>query len=251
MVSEFPPPDDTQSEWTIVGERIRIARESSGISVRELARRIGVSPSHVSNVERGLASFSVRALYSVVSHLDISMDSLFEDAKLGASQETAPLLGAVPDAPKPQRTRLDESGIVLRKGERPTIHLGNRRWERLTSASPLREAEFLEVHYAPGADKEELPDFLHHQSREWEPSSRVTSTFRWDTTKPSCHRATRSPSRRTCPTDSGTSPTKRSSPSGSSLMRGRWTRAIRMNQTIRACSGRPVTCVVTAPLCRR
>ena len=70
MVSEIPPPDDTQSEWTIVGERIRIARESSGISVRELARRIGVSPSHVSNVERGLASFSVRALYSVVSHLD-------------------------------------------------------------------------------------------------------------------------------------------------------------------------------------
>ena len=53
MVSEIPPPDDTQSEWTIVGERIRIARESSGISVRELARRIGVSPSHVSNVERG------------------------------------------------------------------------------------------------------------------------------------------------------------------------------------------------------
>ena len=25
----------------------------------------------------------------------------------------------------------------------------------------------MEVHYAPGADKEELPDFLHHQSREW------------------------------------------------------------------------------------
>ena len=167
MVSEISPPDDTQSEWTIVGERICIARESSGISVRELARRIGVSPSHVSNVERGLASFSVRALYSVVSHLDISMDSLFEDAKWGASQENAPLLEAVPDAPHAQRTRLDESGIVLRKGERPTIHLGSRRWERLTSISPLREAEFLEVHYAPGADKEELPDFLHHQSREW------------------------------------------------------------------------------------
>ena len=167
MVSEIPPPDDTQSEWTIVGERIRVARESSGISVRELARRIGVSPSHVSNVERGLASFSVRALYSVVSHLDISMDSLFEDAKWGASQENAPLLEAVPDAPPAPRTRLDGSGIVLRKGERPTIHLGNRRWERLTSSSPLREAEFLEVHYAPGADKEELPDFLHHQSREW------------------------------------------------------------------------------------
>ena len=99
MISEIPPPDDTQSEWTIVGERIRIARESSGISVRELARRIGVSPSHVSNVERGLASFSVRALYSVVSHLDISMDSLFEDAKWGASQECPAARGGSRRAP--------------------------------------------------------------------------------------------------------------------------------------------------------
>ena len=130
MVLEIPPTDDTQAAWPIVGERIRVARESSGISVRELARRIGVSPSHVSNVERGLASFSVRALYSVVSHLDISMDSLFEDAKWGASHENSHLLQVVPNAPGPQRTRLDESGIVLRKGDRPTIHLGSRRWER-------------------------------------------------------------------------------------------------------------------------
>ena len=49
------------------------------MSVRELARRIDVSASHVSQVERGLASFSVRALYNVVSVLGITMDSLFEE----------------------------------------------------------------------------------------------------------------------------------------------------------------------------
>ena len=72
--------DTTESEWATVGERIRLARESAGISVRELSRRIDVSASHVSQVERGLASFSVRALYSVVNILGISMDSLFEEA---------------------------------------------------------------------------------------------------------------------------------------------------------------------------
>jgi len=165
MVSGIPERPDVDSEWTIVGERIRLAREASGISVRELARRIGVSPSHVSNVERGLASFSVRALYNVVNHLDISMDSLFEDhvESRSASSQTASVV--IPMSP--ETCQLEDSGVVLRKADRPSINLGNRRWDRLTAKSALRTAEFLEVHYAPGAQDAGLPDFLHHQSREW------------------------------------------------------------------------------------
>ena len=66
-------------EWVGIGSRIREARTEAHISVRELARRMNVSPSHVSQAERGLASFSVRALYNVASVLDISIDSLFDD----------------------------------------------------------------------------------------------------------------------------------------------------------------------------
>ena len=244
MVSEIPPPDGTESEWTIVGERIRVARESSGISVRELARRIGVSPSHVSNVERGLASFSVRALYSVVSHLDISMDSLFEDAKWGASHENSPpARSGSSDAPQPQRTRLDESGIVLRKGDRPTIHLGSRRWERLTSSSPLARGGIFGGPLRTRGGQRGTPRLpAPPVARVGRPLFKVTSTFRSDTTKPSSRRATRFRSRRTCPTASGTSQTKRLWRSGSSSMRGRWTRAILTNRTLPACSGRPATC---------
>ena len=64
------------TEWIGVGERLRGAREAAGISMRELARRVEVSPGHISNVERGLASLSVRSLYTIVSELQISMDSL-------------------------------------------------------------------------------------------------------------------------------------------------------------------------------
>ena len=72
----------TEEEWAVVGERIRAARQNIGMSVRELARRIDVSASHVSQVERGNASFSVRALYTVAGVLGISMDSLFATDEL-------------------------------------------------------------------------------------------------------------------------------------------------------------------------
>jgi len=69
-------------QWRKCGENIRIARENVDMSVRELARRVGVSASHISQVERGLASFSVPALYNVANELGISMDSLFEDPEM-------------------------------------------------------------------------------------------------------------------------------------------------------------------------
>lgn len=155
---------EAASEWLTVGERIRAARESAGMSIRELGRRIDVSASHVSQVERGLASFSVRALYNVVSTLGISMDSLFEEAVTETGEPIVPLEEAVATA---QSTPLDEAGIVLRGNARPAIRLkSGPRWERLT---PRAEdgAEFIEVVYdsAPGAKPPE--DFIRHGGREY------------------------------------------------------------------------------------
>ena len=112
---------DTTREWAVVGDRIRLAREAAGISVRELARRVDVSASHVSQVERGLASFSVRSLYNVVSILGVSMDSLFEDATTpaGAKLTEAPDVIGVAAEGGP----LDEAGVVLRRGSRPTLQM--------------------------------------------------------------------------------------------------------------------------------
>lgn len=81
------------------------------MSVRELARRIGVSPSHASQVERGLASFSVRALYNVAGELGLTMDSLFGDAPVVSTVGAAVSAAARShDGPDP----LAEDGIVLR-----------------------------------------------------------------------------------------------------------------------------------------
>lgn len=146
-----------------VGERLRVARLAANMSVRELARQIDVSSSHVSQVERGLASFSVAALYKVVSLLGISMDSLFEDP----SAEDGPGPDPSADDASSQQGPLDEAGIVLRAGSRHVIPLsGGRRWERLT---PLPEAgaEFIEVVYEPATGQAAPSDFVQHAGREF------------------------------------------------------------------------------------
>jgi len=156
--------EETESEWSTAGERIRMARESAGMSVRELSRRIGVSASHVSQVERGLASFSVRTLYNVVSALGISMDSLFGEV-LAVDAD----LGELSDEPTATAsdTPLDQAGIVLRGASRPTISLhSGPRWERLT-AKPEVGTEFIEVIYDAAPGSEPPIDFIRHSGREY------------------------------------------------------------------------------------
>jgi transcriptional regulator with XRE-family HTH domain len=155
----------SEREWRVVGERLRRAREESRMSVRELSRRVDVSASHVSQVERGLASFSVRALYNVVNELGISMDSLFEEV-LPEGEIPAPLpLDEV--VAISGDTSLEEAGIVLRRADRPTISLSSGpRWERLT-AKPELSAEFIDVIYAPALDAEPPRDFVRHDGREY------------------------------------------------------------------------------------
>jgi len=155
--------ETAENEWATVGERIRLAREAAGISVRELARRIDVSASHVSQVERGLASFSVRALYSVVNILGISMDSLFEESVLEVSSPSLhdEVIATSQDGP------LDEAGIMLRRGSRPAMQLqSGPRWERLT-AKPEVGTEFIEVIYKPALGGAPPEDYIRHPGREY------------------------------------------------------------------------------------
>jgi transcriptional regulator with XRE-family HTH domain len=119
---EGGPPD--------LGARIRAAREEAGLSVRGLARQIGVSPSLLSQVERGLAQPSVATLWALVTELGLSLDGLF-----AAAEQTD-----------------GSAAIVQRAHSRPALVLeGGIVWERLTAA-PDRDADFAFVTYPPGAD---------------------------------------------------------------------------------------------------
>src|SRR6185369_18083704 len=60
-----------------IGPRLRQARERKNMSVRGLARYVGVSPSLVSQIERGRVMPSVGTLYSIANELGLVVDDLF------------------------------------------------------------------------------------------------------------------------------------------------------------------------------
>ncbi|GAA1656460.1 helix-turn-helix domain-containing protein [Microbacterium flavum] len=72
-----------------VGERLRALRMARGMSARDLARRLGISPSAVSQIERGVMQPSVSRLIAITDELDVPLTSVFDSA--GDEAADAPL----------------------------------------------------------------------------------------------------------------------------------------------------------------
>jgi transcriptional regulator with XRE-family HTH domain/quercetin dioxygenase-like cupin family protein len=74
-------------EVSALGERVREERLRRGISLRGLARDVGVSASMISQIETGKTRPSVSTLYAITSALGITMDGVFSPR---AADESAP-----------------------------------------------------------------------------------------------------------------------------------------------------------------
>ncbi|MBV9855330.1 MAG: helix-turn-helix transcriptional regulator, partial [Streptosporangiaceae bacterium] len=59
-----------------VGSLIRRERQKQGLSLRELARRVGVSASMLSQVETNRTRPSVSSMYAIATELGLSIDAL-------------------------------------------------------------------------------------------------------------------------------------------------------------------------------
>ncbi len=151
-----------------VGPRLRAHREQRQLSLRELARRLSISPSALSQIETGKSRASVSTLYAIVSELGISLDELF-----GGHQPPRRAAGRPPKAQAAAKARpagepagLD-SDRVQRSGTRHGIDLQSGvRWERLT-AQPDAEADFLYVVYDVGGSSSQDDLFMRHAGREY------------------------------------------------------------------------------------
>jgi transcriptional regulator with XRE-family HTH domain/mannose-6-phosphate isomerase-like protein (cupin superfamily) len=147
-----------------MGGRLRRARTARGISLRSMARRVGVSPSLISQVETGRAKPSVNTLYALASELGISLDELLFPDAMAAPASSEP--GATDVAGDVVEGRLPHDP-VQRAGERATIRLGSGVvWERLTSES-LRDVDFLYVTYEVGGASSPSDAFQRHTGIEW------------------------------------------------------------------------------------
>lgn len=152
----------TEAEFATMGDRLRRARTSRGLSLRAVAKRLGVSPSLISQVETGRAMPSVSTLYALATELGISLDELlFVDAP--PAPPTPPTAVSTPepiDDPLPRDP-------VQRASSRVKIGLGSGvSWERLTTES-LRNVDFLYVTYEVGGASSPEDAFQRHRGQEW------------------------------------------------------------------------------------
>jgi transcriptional regulator with XRE-family HTH domain len=142
-----------------VGQRLRSERERHGVSLRELARRLEISPSALSQIETGRSRPSVGTLYAIVSELDMSLDELFGSQRSAASAARAADATGGPG----------ETGatLVQRRDTRKGIELESGvRWERLTPAAE-QDADFLYVVYEVGGASSRSGTHMRHMGREY------------------------------------------------------------------------------------
>ena len=147
---DVAPADDPapQDPALAMGERLAAHRTRRGVKVSALARQIGVSPSLISQIERGQSRPSVSTLFALAEALEVPVDAFFRDGEAAVApvRHTAPARAG--DAPSGQR----QDRYVVRRADRAAIDIeGGVRWERLTPA-PLDDIEFMELIYAPGAE---------------------------------------------------------------------------------------------------
>ena len=132
-----------------IGPRLRAQREQLGLSLRELARRIGVSASLISQIERDKVNPSVSTLYALVRELGLGMGDLFSDRARPARpcrRRASPLV--TPDT----RALINlESGVT---------------WERLTAAADPG-VEFLRVVYDVGSESCPEDSLIRHGGKEY------------------------------------------------------------------------------------
>jgi transcriptional regulator with XRE-family HTH domain len=140
-----------------IGDRLREERIKSGISQRELARRLGLSASLISQLESGQSRPSVGTLYSIVTELGLSLDRVIRG---GDFQESVSAEGGSRDGPA------DRSPVV-HPGSRAAIELDSGvRWEEL-AADQEEGIDFLHVTYEVGGASTPDRSMMRHHGREY------------------------------------------------------------------------------------
>jgi transcriptional regulator with XRE-family HTH domain/quercetin dioxygenase-like cupin family protein len=83
-----------ESHVPSLGDRIRAERVRRGVSLRALAREVGVSASMISQIETGKSRPSVSTLFAITTALGMSLQDVFDPAPPGVPEDE----GGGPDA---------------------------------------------------------------------------------------------------------------------------------------------------------
>lgn len=164
---EVPLPTARHEAIMSVGAQLRDRRNQAGLSLRQFARELGVSPSFISQIENSKSQPSVATLYAICNALSLSIDELFGSTSPGDT-EPAPQAGHDTTAARANQhtfhdalAKLDEPSDTR---ETPVVRPAQRRrlvldsgvtWEQL-SAVHEAAVDFLFVRYDVGGSS--VPD---------------------------------------------------------------------------------------------
>jgi transcriptional regulator with XRE-family HTH domain len=135
-----------------VGQNVRRERERLGLSVRELARRLGVSASFLSQFELGQSQAAVSTLFAIASELNLSLDELLGHSVAPAKKAPARADRSAKDGRPPVSEYLElQTGV---------------RWRRLADLGE-DHIDFLLTEYEPGADSAPAADPQKHKGNDY------------------------------------------------------------------------------------
>jgi transcriptional regulator with XRE-family HTH domain/mannose-6-phosphate isomerase-like protein (cupin superfamily) len=190
-----PPTHEGIDPSENLGARLRQARLQANLSLREVARQLGVSPSFVSQLENSKSQPSVATLYSMARLLGVSIDRLFDGQEQATPPSVAPPGTGQPEdrlhAPAPVSGTTSEDAVPISRGKpgfpavtwgeqpseapRLSITPSGRRsrlvlesgvsWEQLVPKSD--ELDFIELIYPAGSSSTMDGRMLRHDDYEY------------------------------------------------------------------------------------
>lgn len=157
-----------------LGPRIREERLKRGVSLRALARDVGVSASMISQIETAKSQPSVSTLYAITNALAVSVEDLFAVSE-EPEPAAAPLRRAVQHNGAPT-TVLEALGSfaadrrlgpLVRPGQRPVLELDSGVTWELLGKLPHHAVDFLLITYAPGGTSSSTGGLMRHPGSEY------------------------------------------------------------------------------------
>jgi transcriptional regulator with XRE-family HTH domain len=137
-----------------IGDRLREERINAGISQRELARRLDLSASMISQLEGGLSKPSVGTLYAIVTELGVSLDKIIRGEDYS-------------EGPDEQRQDARVPSPLVHPDDRQVIDLDSGvRWEELTAGTE-EGVDFLHATYEVGGASTSDETLMRHDGREY------------------------------------------------------------------------------------
>jgi transcriptional regulator with XRE-family HTH domain len=109
-----------------LGEIIRRQRELTEVSMRQFAGMVGISNPYMSQIERGLREPSEKVLADIARHLDISADTLYEQAGMADAPED--------EEPNAVRLAIDEDPRLTPRQRRALLEV----YDAFSGAAPPR-----------------------------------------------------------------------------------------------------------------